>query len=172
MAYSLENCQFENTQYIGLDTSYPNTITPPNNRYLITVRNCFFSGRSMRNSNAQSLGSLGYFIRTSAGSIMVENSTFESLYRAILMGSSGGTGLEDVKNVKITANTFDAIDSTAICGHGVQSSVISHNQFHGVCQGSSALVTDAAVYLDYQSNQNIISGNQFGLAAGVPTPRF
>ena len=172
MAYSLENCQFLNTDYVGLDTSYPSTIASPNNRYLIAVRNCFFSGRSMRNSNTASLGSLGYFIRTCAGSITIENSTFESLYRGILMGSSGGQGLEDVKNVKIRSSTFDQIDSTAITGHGVQSTIIVDNQFYGVCQGSSTLVSDAAVYLDYQSDGNIVSGNQFGMDAIAPAPRF
>jgi hypothetical protein len=62
------------------------------------------------------------------------------------------------------------IYSTVIYGHGVQNSSITGNQFYSICRGSTASATDAAVYLDYQSDRNLITGNQFGL--GTSTPRF
>ena len=165
MTYSLENCQFVNTVYYGLDTFSPNTITVPNDRYLISVRNCYFSGYSKSDSD-----SLGYSLRTCAGSIVIDNCEFERLYRAFRIGTSGGAGLEDVKNVKITNCTFDEIWSAPISCFGVQNSVIANNQFGDICQGSTAATTDSAIYLSYQSDRNVITGNSFGI--GTFTPRF
>ena len=165
MSYSLENCQFINTIYYGIDTSYPNTITPPNDRYLISIRNCYFSGFQQSET-----GSLGYSLRTCAGSIVIDNCEFERMYRAILMGAAGGAGLEDVKNVKIINCTFDEIFNTPITCSGVQESVIANNQFLDICQGSTAIVSDSAIYLSFQSDRNIITGNSFGI--GLFTPRF
>lgn len=165
MTYSLENCQFVNTVYYGLDTSYPNTITPPNDRYLISIRNCYFSGYTKSETE-----SLGYSLRTCAGSIVIDNCEFERMYRAIRMGSAGGAGLEDVKNVKIVNCTFDEIYNAPISGNGVQNSVIANNQFGDICQGSTANVGDSAIILSLQSDRNVITGNSFGI--GAFTPRF
>lgn len=165
MTYSLENCQFVNTVYYGLDTSYPNTIAPPNDRYLISIRNCYFSGYQKSDTE-----SLGYSLRNSAGSIIIDNCEFERMYRAIRMGSAGGAGLEDVKNVKIVNCTFDEIYNAPISGNGVQNSVIANNQFGDICQGSTANVGDSAIILSLQSDRNIITGNSFGI--GPFTPRF
>ena len=99
MTYSLENCQFLNTVYTCLDTYASVSITPPNDQSLITVKNCYFS--AYLKSDTQSLG---YSIRNTTGSLLLENNTFEGLYRAVRMGTSGGAdfvGREDVKNVKI-----------------------------------------------------------------------
>jgi len=68
------------------------------------VKNCYFSAVDFRNAQ-----SLGYSIRNTTGSLLLENNTFESLYRAVRIGTSGGAnfaGLEDVKNVQIKGNTF------------------------------------------------------------------
>ena len=165
MTYSLENCQFVNTVYYGIDTSYPNTVTPSNDRYLISFKNCYFSGYQQSDVN-----SLGYSLRTCAGSIVIDGCEFERLYRAILMGSAGGAGLEDVKNVKIVNCTFDGIYDAVITGHGVQSSIIANNQFEDICIGSTASADKSAIYLDYQSDRNTICGNSFGI--GAFTPRF
>lgn len=165
MTYSLENCQFVNTVYYGLDTSYPNTVSPPNDRYVISIRNCYFSGEQQSEVN-----SLGYSLKTCAGSIVIDGCEFERMYRAILMGTSGGAGQEDVKNVKIINCTFDKIDNTPIIGNGVQDSVIAQNQFTNICIGSTAEVDDCAIFLTFQSNKNVITGNSFGI--GANTPRF
>lgn len=165
MTYSLENCEFVNTVYYGLDTFYPNTVASPNDRFLISVRNCYFSGYQQSDPD-----SLGYVLRSCAGSIVVDGCEFERMYRGIRMGSAGGAGLEDVKNVKIVNCTFDQIYNAPITGNGVQDSVIANNQFNNICIGSTALATDSAIYLTYQSDRNIISGNSFGI--GSFTPRF
>jgi hypothetical protein len=165
MTYSLENCQFVNTVYYGLDSSSPNTITPPDDRYLISVRNSYFSGFAKSDPE-----SLGYSLRTCAGSVVIDGCEFERMYRAFRIGTSGGAGLEDVKNVKIINCTFDEIWNAPISCFGVQDSVIANNQFGDICQGSTLLTTDSAIYLSYKSDRNIITGNSFGI--GAFTPRF
>jgi len=166
MAYSLENCQFVNTVYYGLDTFSADTIAPPNDRYLISVRNCYFSGYDETDSD-----SLGYSLRNSNGSIVIDNCEFERLYRAFRLGSFGDPGLENVKNVKIINCRFDDIYTACIAGAGVQDSVISNNQFENICtSGVTSTVDLSAIYLTYKSDKNVITGNSFGI--GASTPRF
>lgn len=153
---TLTNCQIYNFDYVGLSTSYANTITPPLDEVLIQLNGCHIRGKLKTVA-----GCYGVQITAAKGPLEINNCIIENVERGVMMGSADE---ELVFNVAINDNKFVDIYESAIKGYGVKDCEIVDNKFFDVNQGATASVADSAIYLAYQSDRNTISNNKFGLA--------